>query len=94
MSFVNTYDPQDVSVNLDGAVTKVLTGKTLEADQFSFYVFRNNEGSLRNYQNALLHGTNDLNGNVAFVDFNDVLSFDKIGKYEYDIVEYIPAGAV
>ena len=94
VSFVNTYDPENTSVDLDGAVSKVLTGKTLEAEMFTFFVFENDKGALRVYQDALFKGTNDLNGNVSFVDFEGVLTFDKVGIYQYDIVEYIPAGAV
>ncbi len=89
VSFVNTYDPEDASVNLDGAVKKVLTGKTLEAGQFTFYVYKNGERT-----NPILTGTNNLNGDVHFVDFDKALTFEGIGKYEYDIVEYIPTGAV
>ena len=37
--FENTYDPQDVSVNLDGFVSKNLTGKSLEPNEFIFYVY-------------------------------------------------------
>ncbi len=89
VSFVNTYDPQDVSVNLDGAVSKVLTGKTLEADQFTFYVYADGDRTA-----PILVGTNELDGDVHFVDFDKALTFSGIGKYEYDIVEHIPAGAV
>jgi len=86
--FTNTYDPTDVTVDLDGSVKKELTGKTLTAGQFTFYVYGNGDRAT-----VLLTGTNDLNGNVDFVDFNGVLTFNEVGKYEYDIVESIPAGA-
>ena len=89
VSFVNTYDPTNVSIDLDGAVRKVLTGKTLEADQFTFYVFKDGDRST-----PILSGTNDLNGDVQFVDFDEALIFDRAGKYQYDIVEHIPSGAV
>jgi len=89
VTFVNTYDPADVSVNLDGAVSKELSGKNLEANQFTFYIYADGDRTT-----PLLTGTNDLNGNVSFVDFDDVLTFPGVGKYAYDIVEYIPDGAV
>ncbi len=86
--FTNTYDPEDVSVDLDGAVYKILEGKTLEADMFTFHVY--NDGD----RNApILSGTNDLEGDVHFVDFDKELTFDKAGTYRFDIVEYIPEGA-
>jgi len=89
VTFVNTYDPQNTSVDLDGAVKKVLTGKPLEADQFTFYVYKDGDRT-----KPILTGTNDLNGDVSFVDFEDVLTFSGVGTYAYDIVEHIPAGAV
>ena len=87
--FVNTYDPEDASVNLDGAVSKELTGMTLEADQFTFCVYQDGDRTA-----PVLTGTNDLNGDVSFVDFNKVLTFETEGKYQYDILEVIPDGAV
>ncbi len=94
--FVNTYDPQDTTVDLDGAVAKELTGKTLEPNMFTFYVSENGKASavLSGAENPLLVGSNDLNGNVKFVNFADVLSFNTAGKYELDIFEVIPVGAV
>ncbi|MBE6712703.1 MAG: DUF11 domain-containing protein [Ruminococcaceae bacterium] len=89
VSFENTYDPTDVSVDLDGVVVKELTGKTLEANEFTFYVYKNND---RNTPVSV--GTNDLNGNVNFVNFVDELVFSEVGKYEFDVVERIPDGAV
>ena len=87
--FTNTYDPENVTVELDGAVKKELTGKQLEADMFTFHVYNDGDRSA-----ALLVGTNDLNGDVNFVDFNGALSFREAGTYAYDIVEQIPEGAV
>ena len=97
ISFVNTYDPADATLNLDGKVFKNLTGKTLTADQFTFYVCENGTvAAVRggNLESVVLIGTNDLDGNVTFVDFAGELVFDKAGKYEFDIVEMIPEGAV
>lgn len=89
VSFVNTYDPQDTFVDLDGAVYKVLTGMTLKADQFTFYVYRDGDRTT-----PILTGTNNLDGDVHFVDFDQALTFTGVGTYRYDIVEYIPTGAV
>ena len=86
--FINTYDPEDVTVDLDGKVVKELTGKDLEADMFTFYVCA--DGT----DNPILIGKNELNGDVKFVDFAGELKFDKIGTYLYDITEMIPDGAV
>lgn len=87
--FSNTYAPQDITINLDGKVSKELTGKNLVADMFTFHVFNNGENGT-----PVLVGTNDLNGNVTFVDFAGELIFNKVGTYQYDIVEVIPDGAV
>jgi len=89
VTFVNTYDPGSTTVDLDGAVSKVLTGKTLEADQFTFYVYNDGDRTT-----PVLIGTNDLNGDVSFVDFNTALIFETVGTYRYDIVEDIPTNAV
>lgn len=88
VSFVNTYDPQDASVDLDGAVTKELTGMTLSADQFTFYVYADGDRTT-----PVLVGTNKQNGDVHFVDFDKALLFSAAGTYPYNIVEHIPTGA-
>ena len=96
VSFVNTYDPENATINLDGMVTKELTGKTLESGAFTFYVCQ--DGTVEAVRNGtmkpVLVGTNDWNGNVQFVDFAEELIFTQAGKYEYDIIEMIPAEAV
>ena len=84
--FTNTYDPTDVAVDLNGFVQKQLTGKTLVADQFAFHVYRDGDRS-----SPVLTGTNDANGQVTF---GSSLTFSSAGKYQYDIVERIPTGAV
>jgi len=86
--FTNTYDPEDVTIDLDGKVAKELNGKTLEANQFTFYVYKDGDRTA-----PILTGTNDLDGNVSFMDFDNVMTFDKVGKYSYDIVEGVPTGA-
>ena len=76
--FKNTYDPTDVPVDLDAAVKKNLIGKGLEKDAFTFKVYENGTTTER------LSGKNDADGKV---DFEGELTFDKIGKYEFDVVE-------
>lgn len=84
VTFVNTYDPDDVSVNPQGKVTKSLTGKTLEDNMFTFYVCENGSTT------PILTGTNAADGTVTF---NDDLDFTTVGRYEYDVFEAIPSGA-
>lgn len=84
ITFHNTYDPADASVDLDTAVTKNLAGRTLKAGEFTFAVFENGQASHTSTANAVLVGTNAADGSV---DFNGSLTFDKIGTYQYDIVE-------
>lgn len=86
VSFVNTYDPQDALVDLEGAVSKELTGMTLTEGQFTFYVYEDGHRTA-----PVLTGTNSQDGQVTF---DQVLTFRKEGKYQYDIVESIPDGAV
>lgn len=87
VSFVNTYNPDDTSLSLNTMVKKTLsgTGKQLANDMFTFYIYA--DGSTT----PILTGTNAADGTVSF---NDVLAFDTVGSYKYDIVEMIPNGAV
>ena len=76
--FTNTYKPAEVSVDLDTLVNKNLTGRDLKAGEFTFEI-RNN-----NTDQVVATGTNDADGNV---NFDKVLTFTEVGKYEYDVVE-------
>ena len=87
VTFKNKYDPADASVDLDTAVRKELTGRTLADSKFTFAVFENGKASHTSTAGALLTGTNKANGSV---NFNGSLTFDEIGVYEYDIVEILP----
>ena len=89
ITFTNIYDPQDVILDLDSSVKKVLTGKELEDGQFTFHVYKDGQRDT-----PVLTGTNKQNGDVVFVDFEEALILDRAGKYQFDIVEYIPTGAV
>ncbi len=94
--FENTYDPQDVTVDLDGTVIKELTGKTLEKDAFTFYVCEDGTAaSVRaGTKQPVLVGKNNHAGDVRIVDFDGTLLFEEAGVYAYDMIEAIPAGAV
>ena len=78
ITFTNTFDPQDVTVELDSAVRKSLTGRALADGEFTFYVYADGTTDI------LLTGTNDTQGNVTF---NGNLTFDRVGKYQFDVVE-------
>ena len=93
LDFNNIYDPKDASLDLDAYVKKALTGKVLADEMFTFYVCENGQSRevLLGSADYVLRGSNKANGTV---DFEGQLTFDKIGKYEYDIVEMIPAGAL
>ncbi len=94
--FTNTYDPTDDTVDVDALVNKSFEGRELAGGDFTFEVYENGKAV------ALLRGTNDKDGKIDFkaVDANldltknDVLNFNKVGKYEFDIKEAIPQGAV
>lgn len=86
VSFVNTYDPEDAEVDLSGAVLKELTGKTLEDGQFTFLVYADGDRTT-----PVLVGTNNEAGNVSF---DGLLTFEQVGKYQFDVLENIPADAV
>lgn len=78
-TFVNTYvpDPTDETSPTDSAVTikKVLDGKTLKADEFSFTMMDENGNGVQ--------ATNAEDGSVVFPK----LTFDKEGIYTYTISE-------
>lgn len=78
-TFVNTYvpDPTDETSPTDSAVTikKVLDGRTLKADEFSFTMMDENGNGVQ--------ATNVEDGSVVFPK----LTFDKEGIYTYTISE-------
>ena len=83
LTFTNTYDPVDAKVDLNTAVRKDLIGRTPKAGEFTFALFENGKASHTSTTGALLTGTNAADGSVELGS----LTFDKIGSYEYDIVE-------
>ena len=72
-TFTNVYEPATTSVTLGAA--KVLKGKSLEANEFTF-VLAGEDGSKATAKN-------DVNGNVTF----DQLEFTKADTYHYTISE-------
>ena len=79
ITFVNTYAPKVAVVDLNGLVKKSLNGKVLEDNEFDFAVYKNNSTT-----EIVARGTNDKDGNVKFTT---PLTFNQIGKYEFDIRE-------
>ncbi|MGL4697506.1 Spy0128 family protein [Enterococcus larvae] len=76
VQFENQYTPKAGSAVLEG--TKVLTGKTLVADQFEF--------ELVDDQGVVLQTkTNDANGNIHF----DAIAYTAEGVHEYTIREKV-----
>ncbi len=75
-SFTNRYVPGFAELEID-FVSKLLSGRPLKANEFSFEV-RDTEGK------TLLTGTNDAAGKVSF---DGKLKFEQVGVYFRDIVE-------
>ncbi len=80
LTFTNVYDPADAEVSLETLVDKKLTGRDLVKGEFEFAIYPNGQTT-----GAVAIGTNDTEGNVIFTP--EKLTFSKIGKYEYDVVE-------
>lgn len=74
--FTNVYDSTDAELAID-FVDKKLTGRDLVPGEFTFEL-RSSNGT------PILTGTNDAEGNVIF---SDMLVFDKVGTWFYDLVE-------
>lgn len=93
LTFTNTYDPKDAEVDLNvvPTVVKNLEGRAPKAGEFTFAIFEDGkavidaDGSLTNISDAIATGTNDASGNVIFTPAK--LTYDTVGKYEYDVVE-------
>ena len=85
--FTNEYNPTSATLEIDFA-SKVLTGKTLEANEFSFklteYV---RENSQYVETNNSWFGKNLSEAAGGKVVFDHILTFDKVGTYYYTISE-------
>jgi len=77
--FVNKYTAESTKIEagVDFSVKKILDGKTLNENDFTFKIYKNNTNE------EVKSAKNDAQGNVDF----GTLTFDKPDKYEYDIVE-------
>ena len=74
-TFENTYAPKKTSAPIE--VTKVLTGRTLKADEFEFVLKNDADGS------EVQKVKNTADGKVAFAP----IEYTKAGTYKYTIVE-------
>ena len=74
-TFENTYAPEKTSAPIE--VTKVLTGRTLKADEFEFVLKNDADGS------EVQKVKNTADGKVAFAP----IDYTKAGTYKYTIVE-------
>jgi len=74
VTFVNTYVPVETQIQLEG--TKVLTGRTLKADEFSFVVM-DDSGAI------VSTGTNSADGKILFRP----ITYTSVGDYVYTITE-------
>ncbi len=81
IEFTNTYETDDVTVSLEG--TKVLNGKTLLADKYSFNLYEANE--LFTAGNVIDTKKNGANGNFVF----DSITYSAVGRYYYVVKEVI-----
>lgn len=85
--FVNTYGvaPETSSITDTVKIQKVLEGRTLNKEEFTFLLTKNVDGEDR----IVATGTNDEEGKVTF----EGLKYTKPGNYTYTVREQIPEGA-
>lgn len=79
--FENTYTPEKIQVNL--TAEKLLAGKLLEDDQFTFLV-KDTKGTLDPSDDVIVvnNGTNKADGSITIG-----VEFGQVGTYHYMIVE-------
>ncbi len=82
LEFTNVYDPTDATLTVD-AVSKVLNGRDMSAGEFAFAIIPYGETT------AVATGTNAAaaDGQKAKVTFTPALTFSRVGKYYYNVVE-------
>lgn len=85
--FVNTYGvaPKTSSITDTVKIQKVLEGRTLNKEEFTFLLTENVDGEDR----IVATGTNDEDGKVTFGG----IKYTKPGNYTYTVREQIPEGA-
>lgn len=76
--FHNPYDPTDVEVELGG--TKILTGKEMQEDEFSFQIEAITENAPMPLNTIVKNAAN------GHIDFGKI-TYDRAGIYEYTVVE-------
>ena len=88
-TFTNVYDPDDVSVTLEGE--KTLNGRDMAADEFEFHLYQVADDTFTVPAGAapLLAAKNAAaaNGTASAFRF-DPLTFDTVGKYYYVVIEH------
>lgn len=86
-AFKNSYgvEPKTSSITDTIQIQKVLEGRTLNKEEFTFLLTENVDGEDR----IVARGTNDEDGKVTFGD----LKYTKPGNYTYTVREQIPEGA-
>ncbi len=82
MTFNNVYDATDARVTLSG--TKLLTGKTLQNDEFGFAISSADQGAP---MPLTRYAKNNADGSFAFGE----IVFDKAGTYIYTVTEQATA---
>ena len=82
ISFINSYVPQDTQITLEA--TKILNGRDLRANEFSFAVKDGNN-------NEITYGTNDANGKITFRPIT--YTAQNLGEHVYYITENAGAAA-
>lgn len=81
-SFVNTYDPEDTQISFGG--TKILTGRDLNAREFSFDLYATGDNFVVTEDMAPAQTvTNNAEGGFAF----DAIPYSKVGTYRYVVKE-------
>lgn len=88
-TYTNVYDPDDVSVTLEGE--KTLNGRDMAADEFEFHLYQVADDTFTVPVGAapLLAAKNAAaaNGTASAFRF-DPLTFDTVGKYYYVVIEH------
>lgn len=86
-AFKNSYGvmPKDSSITDTIQIQKVLEGRTLKEEEFTFQLVENVDGK----DTVVATGTNDENGKVTF----KAIKYTKPGNHTYTVREQIPEGA-
>ena len=84
--FTNTYDPEDTTVTISG--NKTLTGRDLQAGEFTFGLFKADASFATTSSTPLLLATNNADGTFTFTETAaKELTFSAVGKYYFVVLE-------